>query len=392
MKHQRERASDNSIPHTLLRRVSDVWLFFSFAYISHRVVLDYLRGGNPWKQGDWLINNAAGTVRRGPFGSAIISISDFVNLNPLLLVSAIQLALLAILFFAFRILLAEIRSANVVLLLAISSAIFTVFWAADPQGSVRKELIAFVAITIYANGALQKNWTLLWLGVALFCVATASHEAMVLFAPTFLAIAAFSGLHEESAIHSAGSIATVFCFSAFAFIFAIRFPIVEETTQICAALTARGLNDSICKGAIWWLSKDSAYSFEKVVSAISLRGRGGFLISYVAALAPFAYLIWLSKQRILMCILLILLALPFIPLYIVAVDWGRWMSFHVFSVTVVFACAIIMNRFEIQRSVNQYYVLSLVTLAVLIPPSHTIGGNWGGAVREAGSFFSRLVN
>lgn len=392
MMHEGERASDNSIPHALLRHVSGIYLFFSFAYISLRVALDYRAAGNAWKQGDWLINNAAGPVRRGPFGSAIISISDFANLNPLLLVSAIQLALLAILFFAFLILLAEIRSAPIVLLLAISSAIFTVFWAADPQGSVRKELIAFAGITIYGIGALQKNWALLWLGVALFCVATVAHEAMVLFAPTFLAIAAFSGLHKESAIQSTISIATVFCFSAFAFIFAIRHSGAEDTAQICAALTARGLNDAICAGAIRWLSYDSAYGFEQVISRVGLRSGGGFLISYAAALAPFAYLIWLSKQRVLMCIALILLALPFVPLYIVAVDWGRWMSFHVFSVTVVFACAIIKNRFEIQRSVNLYYVLSLVSLAVLISPRHTIGVIWGGAVREAGSIFWRLVN
>lgn len=390
MMREESRGADTAHP-AFLKYASDGILFLSFLYISLRIFYDYRAGGNGWKQGDWLINNAAGPVRRGPFGSAIISISDTINLDPLFVVCTIQIALLAALFITFRLLVAEIRNPKVSILLVASPAIFTIFWAADPQGSVRKELIAFLAISLYALGAVRKNWLLLWLGAATFCVGALSHEAMVLFAPTFLALVFSSGLDKESATHALATIALIFCFSVFAFLFAIENSSATDTSKICAALVDKGLSDSICSGAISWLSYDSAYGFQAVISRLGVRSVGGFLISYAAALAPFIYIAWLNERKIIFGAFLILLALPFAPLYFVAVDWGRWMSFHIFSVTTILACAIAKDRLQIQRSPSDYYLLSLVGLGILISPSHTIGIVWGGVARRAASEFQRLL-
>ncbi len=389
---EQSMASNTSGRPSRFRTLADVFLSLSFTYISLRVVYDCLIGGNEWKQGDWLINNAAGLIRRGPFGSGIISISDVLGINLLLLVSVIQIALLAVLFIAYRLLITEIRNPKISLLFFASPAIFTVFWVADPQGSVRKELIVFAGVSIYALGALRSNYVLLWLGVVLYCVSTLSHEAMTLFAPTLLAIVYLCELHKDSVTQFAITIATILCFSIFAFFFAISNPGTEDINKICSALTDRGLDDSICSGAISWLSYDSAFAFERVISSLDAQSLGGFLISYVAALAPFSYLIWLSDRRVTSGILLVLLALPFVPLYFFAVDWGRWMSFHVFSINIVLACAIIKNRVEIQRAANDFCVLGLMTLAILISPSHTIGIIWGGAARRAASEFWRLLS
>ena len=387
-----EDASKNFFRRALPRLTADLVLLFSFLFVSLRVVYDYRIGGDPWKQADWLINNAAGLIRRGPFGSAILSFSDLIGQNPLLVVSVLQISLLAALFLFFRMLLGHIRSPEVSVLLAVSSAIFTVFWVADPQGAVRKELIVFLGLTLYAVGALRTNWTLLWLGAAFFCISTLAHEAMVLFAPTFLAIAFFSGLQHKSAAQTVFSLATIFCFSIFALVFAFRHPGVEDTAQICAALTARGIDEYICVGAIKWMGFDSAHGFEQVISLLNRRSLAGFLLVYAAALAPFAYLVWLSERRISNGVVLLLLALPFLPLYIVAVDWGRWISFHVFSVTVVLICAICRNRLELQKPLKGYHVFGLVTLAVLISPGHTIGVVWGGALRRMIQVFWTLFS
>ena len=42
---------------------------------------DYLAGGDYFHQGDWLINNMSGPVRRGLLGSALISFSDWSGLH-----------------------------------------------------------------------------------------------------------------------------------------------------------------------------------------------------------------------------------------------------------------------------------------------------------------------
>jgi hypothetical protein len=379
------KITDKLLRPALLRRYVDIFLLISFTYISLRVIYDYRMGGNPWKQGDWLINNAAGLIRRGPFGSAIIFISDLIDINPLLLVSVVQIALLAALFISFRLLVKAINNPKISLILIVSPAVFSVFWCADPQGSVRKELIAFLGLTTYARGAFRANWKLLWLGVGLFCVSAISHEAMSIFVPNFLWIIISSELYKTSFIHSAITLAAIFCFSIISFVFALMNSRVEDTTQICMALTARGLNGSICDGAIRWLSYDSSFGLEQVVSRLGAQSVVGFLISYAAALAPFAYVIWLSERKKLGFIALILLALPFAPLYIVAVDWGRWISFHIFSAAVILACAMAKNKFPLRSNPSNNGVMLLTILGLFISPQHTMGIMLGGIVRQVAS-------
>ena len=370
----------------------DCFLLLSFIYITLRLLYDYSVGGNSWKQGDWLINNAAGPIRRGPFGSAVISISDWLNMDLLAFVILIQIALLALTYAVFWKIVKSIHDPKITIIFITSSAIFSVFWVADPQGSVQKELIAFAGISLYALGAIRINWILLWLGVALFLVSTLSHEAMVLFIPTFFAIIIFSGLHKTSARHSMASIAAIVSFSIYAFLFAITHTRLEDTYPICAMLTERGLGESICGGAIRWLSYDTAYGLEAVTSRLDVRSLAGFSIAYFAALAPLAYIIWLSKGRVLSGMAVIMLALPFVPLYPVAVDWGRWISFHVFSATIVLACGITTGRSPLQRVPSDLSLFSLVTLGFLISPLHMIGIIWGGAPRRVVSDFMRLLS
>lgn len=377
----------------LLKYAADGFLFLSFLYISLRGFFDYRRGGESWKQGDWLINSAAGPIRRGPFGSAIISISDWLNLDLLAFVIIIQIVLLALTFVTFRTLVASTRDPGIAILLIISPAIFTVFWAADPQGSVRKELIAFAGISLYSLGAIRANWMLLWLGVALFLVSTLSHEAMVLFVPTFFAIILISELHKTSRAHALTSIAVIVSFSIYALLFAIKNNGLEDFYPICAVLTERGLGESICEGAIMWLSYDAAFGFENVKSLLDVHNLAGFLIAYFAALVPLAFIIWISEIRVRRSVIaVVLLALPFLPLYPVAADWGRWMSFHVFSASIVLACAIAVDRSLPQRSPADYHLFPLLFLGVLISPFHMIGIIWGGVTGRVASDLMRVLS
>jgi hypothetical protein len=65
--------------------IFSVFTFLILAYILYELGLDINNGGNSWKQGDWLINNETQLVRRGFFGSIILKISDFISINPLVI-------------------------------------------------------------------------------------------------------------------------------------------------------------------------------------------------------------------------------------------------------------------------------------------------------------------
>ncbi len=376
-----------SLPTTFL---IDGILLLSFLYVSIRVYVDYQLGGNSWKQGDWLINNAAGSVRRGPFGDFVISLSDILGLSPLLIVVVMQIILLAGLYFVFRILVAEVKNPKVVLLLITCPAIFVVFWVADPQGSVRKELIAFLGISLYALGSIRRNWSMLWAGVGIFCISTLAHEAMVLFLPNFYAIAIISKLSDYSVLHTRLSLGFASAFSISSLHFAIRNASLQDVTGICLALMERGLSESICDGAISWLTYDRAYAAVYLAALLSVKRATGFVLSYVAALTPLIYVIWQTNRRIMGILLAALSALPFLILYPFAVDWGRWISFHIFSLTIIIVCLLTRYGATINGRMSHYKVIFMIGL--LVSPGHMIGIILGGALRQlVGEVLHRLV-
>ncbi|MDA8586405.1 hypothetical protein N9L47_09070 [Rhodobacteraceae bacterium] len=377
---------------TVQKYTIDGFLLLSFLLVSLGVYYDYLAGGHNWKQGDWLINNSAGYVRRGPLGSAFISISDYIGSNPLLVVSVCQIIILAILFISFRLLVTQCNHPKLWLLILISPAIFTVFWVADPLGAVRKELIAFTGLSLYALGSIRENWLLLWAGVLVFCISVVSHEAMVLFIPTLFGIIILTELHKTATKHALTSAIVVTCLSIVAFIYAINTSQAVETYEICSALIERGLNELICRGAIEWLSYDSSHGFRFVVSMLNTRSIIDFLIIYAFALLPFFYIISLGERKTRNILALVLLALPFIPLYFVAVDWGRWISFHIFSASTILSSAAAKGHFRIQRNPSYFYIFPLVVLALLASPNHIIGVIWGGAAKQAELEFSRFFD
>src|SRR6056297_4058100 len=71
------------------------FLFFLLAgYVVFEAWNDLAAGGNPWKQGDWLINSIDTMIRRGLLGNAIIYSADALNVSPVFLVVILQSALI----------------------------------------------------------------------------------------------------------------------------------------------------------------------------------------------------------------------------------------------------------------------------------------------------------
>ncbi len=364
------------------QRAIDILLTISFLYISLQVLLDYKRGGQPYKQGDWLINNLGGDIRRGHLGSAIIYISDILGSSPLLIVVLIQIITLLVLFITFRLLTSSISSPLVLVLLVISPAIFTIFWVADSGGSVRKELLVFAGLSLCALGTVRKSPVFFWPGVLFLCIGFVSHEAQVLFVPTFLGILFISGLFKTTPKQAFTACVIVFCAANFSIYFSLKNSQALDTTLICAPLIERGLDRSICDGAITWLGNDITYGFQRVITRLNPIRLVGFLISYIAALAPFIYLITISRHSMKGVIALFATALPFVPLYIIAVDWGRWMSFHVFSMTILVVCAMKSNKIRLNKEPSSVYIFSLVALSLIVSPKHTIGIRFGGVLER----------
>tara|TARA_R110000751_G_scaffold8041_3_gene32520 strand:- start:23475 stop:24644 length:1170 start_codon:yes stop_codon:yes gene_type:complete len=359
----------------------DFFLVISFFHISVQVARDVAAGGNGWKQGDWLINSINGDVRRGFSGDLFIYASDIFGTELLTLVAVTQVALLGLLFLAFRTLLRGINPSTTAIL-AISPAIFTVFWVADPQGSVRKELLTFLGLTVCALGIVRERDIFFAAGAFIVSIGFLAHEAMILFLPLMWALLALSWSSKKRSILKSILVVIVSFFSFYALHFALSNIQVPSSGMVCQPLMERGLDKRICDGTIAWLTYDRAQGQQAVLSNLSPASTAYFVLSYLAAMAPFFYLLMRCQKRPLALMFLIASAIPFLPLYFVAVDWGRWVSLHIFSVVLLTAVAFQIGKLRLTRDIDPVMLSVLITGALLVSPGHMIGMEMRGALER----------
>lgn len=296
-------------------------------------------GGNEWKQGDWLISNAAGWLRRGPMGTALLAIADALRLSPLVVVILVQAMLTLIVAGGLMAEMMRNRVTPARWLLYFSPASPLLFWGAYPQGSGRKELFAFAALALVVQIGHCRRWLWPLTGGALVLLALGmvGHEINILLAPVvvlglWLALRGGGiGLAPRLAIAGAA-----FGAAALAAAFTLRFGRVAEAAPLCAPLLRRGLAEPFCSGAISWMSHDAAFGRHQVRQVLEILGTGDVLrglaiqalIVLVALLPLIATIrasrsVWLLSGVLLGCLLLLA------PIYPVATDWDRWLGVSV---------------------------------------------------------------
>ncbi len=353
-----------------LGRLADGFLLLSFAYVAWVLLQDAAAGAHNWRQGDWLIHNEAGAVRRGLFGSALLRLSDMLGRDPVSVVIGLQLALLASAYLAFRALLGRLPGGALRVLLAVSPAIFPVFWVADPDGALRKEVLAFAGLSMVALGGSGRRRGPVIAGSAFFAVGLVAHEGLVLFIPTYLGLLYLTSAHRSLPGSAVVCAALVLCTGLFAAVYAVGTTGAADTGAMCRALTQRAVDGRMCEGAIGYLGLDAAERAAHYRGIVASAEMGRFVVSYAAALACFAYMATLTSSPVRTLVALALLALPFLPLYLVAVDWGRWISFHVFTAAVFGVSAVAAGRLRLQRTPSLAATAALVALGLLLSPAH----------------------
>lgn len=292
-------------------------------------------GGNSWSQGDWLINNEIQIVRRGWFGSFILFLSENLSLNPLYLLGLIQSIIIFFIFYS--VWKASIKldiNNNDALFFLLISPLFFIFWGASVGGSLRKEIITYLAFTPYlfyfmSNRESYKFY--LFTSILIYFIAVFSHEANVFFLPFFIAILVLIFKKSRTKLIIFSSIYCVIGLSAF--IYSIIYNKVDDYMDVCNPILKFGIDSAICNGAISWLATDLYDNLNLTNKLLLSSSFFYFILSYF--LSIFIFIILMKKYFNIKIILMIsfLSSIVFFPLYIVAVDWGRWINFYVVSLT-----------------------------------------------------------
>lgn len=309
------------------------------AMILHQLGIDLGERGSDWRQGDWLINAHLVAVRRGLFGSGLLALADATGLPPLLLAFALPLGLMAALLVAL-VVLARAEGPDDRLLLILLSPGFVLFWGGDPEGALRKELLVHAAFLplVFAAGRGGGAGPLA-VTVGLYGLAAAGHELAAFFAPGLIAAILLCRRRDRASWSAAALVALL---AGLALTQALAHPRLAEAGPVCTPLLQRGLPPTICEGAIDWLARDADYNAWKMAETMGLPFAWTAPLAYAAALAPFLAALWRSPEAGRGLALIVLAGLPFLPLWLVAIDWGRWINAHV--AVLVFLALIALRR------------------------------------------------
>jgi hypothetical protein len=310
-----------------------VFLLGIFARIFARQFSNSARGGASWQTADWLINYSGGFVRRGLFGELFLSIPVPGSIG-LWILFGIQLALYGtLLLFAYFIMMKS-NFSWVSMSIWLGPAALG-FFAWDGGSSFRKEVLTYlVLIVLVAARKVKSNHlrlTFTVLGITLFALAVFSWESSALFIPL---ITYLIWTDPQWAEKIRMRIAVISSFSLIGVLGALNSVLNDGDSQtagaICQRLREQGyVGEQICSGAIDAIGWSSSYALNYVQSSYPLY-LGFFL------LAPLAFVAVLyAIQKSVNPIWVAIISISFVPLFIVGVDYGRWISMAVISLAFV---------------------------------------------------------
>ena len=325
--------------------VNAYFLLIAFATLVYGVFLQ--RWSRPWIISDWLINYQAGFVRRGLPGEVLFRLDHLLPVSPVLLVVALTLALYAVILLSVRSLALHSSGRLWVLLLLLSPATLS-FPVLDSEAGFRKELLYLAALLVFIlllrRGKLSPVLASAYLACVL-CVTVFSHESLVCYAPYFFAALVLGG---RSVGQAARQCALPFALAAgAAYVCSHHLGTLQTATRICASLgyplTANEHGRQVCDGgAIAYLGYTKSMARQETLTVMHAHH---YLLLYpvLAALAllPLATgtraLLQAGRRRelqVLWASALLSLGGTGI-LFVYAIDWGRWIYLHVFSIGVL---------------------------------------------------------
>lgn len=300
-------------------------------------------GGHKWLQADWLINLAAGPVRRGPFGEALIRLAELSGITPLTMVGVVQAVLVSALFLG-TLRLVAVQTRPAIVLAVLSAGFFAVLWSADALSGLRKEVIPLLALVLLA--APGAGLLRLLVSAGLMAAGAWGHEVAVLMTPAWgvaLLLLPPNCSRRAQAMVAAITAAVVL----WAAVYAFRHASVTDTAAICTRITRIGpVHPVFCDGAIAWLGLgESGPATVRYALGVS---HNLFLLPLAIALsfAPLVHLCCLGKADRWLLALLLLAAAPILLLYPIAIDWGRWVSLQVSTISILLLGLGAVDRFR----------------------------------------------
>lgn len=346
-----------------------IWSFIVFIvvkYISALRVLTFNDDG--WIVGDWLINYSSGFVRRGLSGELFLSISQLIKVKPNYVVWVFEsIVFLVYLFILIKFLLK--KTLNIWFVLFVFSPAALLFPIYFNEAAGRKEilLIATYALFVYLiDNNKAKKQLFYYFFSFLLGIVTLFHELVIFYLPYFILALYLFSIKNKEHLPIKKAIITI-SGSLIAFMFIFLFGMEIHGNALCSNLQGYGLSENVCSGIL-------KFSYTpKLKGLFKIYEENNYLVNYLLSLelALIPLIVFYSKLKnsiISSKRILQLFSLVFIyslPLFVVAIDWGRWINIHILMLAFT-SLIILKNKQKEKRFIFDVNLPNMNTRNLLI--------------------------
>lgn len=279
-------------------------------------------GGHSFMSADWLINYRFGYINRGLFGTLVLfffkdsnSILNFLSFG---LISVY----LAIFYYLSKVL--NFMSQNIITYVLIFSPATFLFNIYDSQGSFRKEILGILSLFLLITATKKnKNKKYLFVSSIIYTIGIFSHSVNLFFLTTFLLII-FKKLNTKPVLTYLLFLIPTF----FNFIFYFLFSNNEQELYLkrdamCLELASLNLSNLCGHGSFDFLVWDLNAAYYITQNYIINENRQAsfiYIFLYLLSVIP----LFFDKNLLGNLKFYLFINISFIPLFLIAYDWGRW--------------------------------------------------------------------
>jgi hypothetical protein len=359
---------------------------FAIFLVSTRLVSVIQTGGHNWAVGEWFINYGGGFVRRGLTGQLLLSLPFSRTIVLIILFLSIFSIVICV---YLSVLISSLKSGlnffSIFLLLNPAGMLF-IAW--DQNVFIRKEWLGLgILVLLSANTFKYKSLSIDLLVIALFILALMSSEVNAVYIPAIMYLLS----HPERSLTHVKMFPLNKLFFTLSTITLIPLLIyhgdMKTSFLVCEKVKSSGFDPMLnCQGAIGTLGYSLAQALEHFKS--DYPSYILYLPLALLGLLPICLTSWfkshlpLVKQTILITL----------PLFLVAWDYGRWISIVVSQLTVLILMEVnLAKRRESLSTIVLPFKLKLMLLTSCCFWGLGHGGNpltngWIGLLPSLGRF------
>ena len=275
----------------------------------------------------WITNYLQGYNRRGLIGQVIYHVGELFDIRYVVLILFITI-LSAIAYFLYKIFIN--RYQNIISYFLLLSPAFISYQILDIRGSMRKEvlgLLTFVMIVYFINKGKSLTFPLL-----IFTIAVFSHPANIFISPFLIGYLHKNDINKKVKILFFVPV-LIYLSSGVFFTPSESFNSLifcEQTNQLInSSIDCKLLDSGDLEGTI---NSDIYDYLELTKKSIQSREIIFYIISFLLALSPFVFL----QEYFIRNKYLGFMLIPYLMLFFVAFDWGRWISLYISILTITY--------------------------------------------------------